>query len=114
MHYLIFYIVVTYILGQNEAAHMQRTALDDVREYENESDCDSKTVVSDADRHETHKSRGSVSETVLQTESPIPSPSPTLLNEGITPIPAILNDLHGESDEENLFGAVEPMHCAMQ
>ena len=122
----------TYILGPNEAKDIQRTALDGVREYENESDNESKTVLSDADTHNTHKthetreSRGSVSETVVQNDGPIPSPAPTntasltgrgntpSFNEGITPMPGVPNDLYGDSDEENSFGAVGPMHYARQ
>ena len=65
----------TYILGQNEANDIQRTALDGVREHENESCNESKTVVSDADTHEAHESRGNVRETVLQNDGPISAPT---------------------------------------
>ena len=67
----------TYTLGQNEAKDIQRTASDGAREYENKSYNENKTVVSDADTHETHESRGSVSEAALQNDRPIPSPAPT-------------------------------------
>ena len=96
------------ILGSNEAKVKQRTALDGVREYENESDSESKTV--------------------LQNDGPISSPAPTNINttsltgrakipsfnEGITPTPGVPNDLCGDSCQEYSFGAVGPMHYARQ
>ena len=116
----------TYILGSNEAKDIQRTALNGVREYENESDNESKTVASEAETHKTHESRGNVSETVVQNDGPVPSPAPTnaasltgrgntqSFNEGITQMSGVPNDLQGDSIEKNSFGAVGRLHYAGQ
>ena len=108
-----------------------------MREYSNESDNESnisKTVLSDADTvntHKTHESRDSGTADVVRLNDPIPSPAPTntasltggrgntpSLNEGITPMTGVPNNLYGDSDdEENSFNVMEPIgpiHFARQ